>query len=505
MWIIVSFDDEDAVEAVPAHWIKNNMCAWPKKDTKKHIQRRTIPNKFDFNYFKSRILKKGIGTLHEAREMVKLAEETSDLSNIENTKRKKKTTIKNVEPPQYIEKLQLHKNKQNDDLVSREDFDRSITFETSPKKQKTVTSYDFNQNLEHNYKEISTIENCKTQSLKSKLNMIGSRFSNEGHTNHQMSDCSPSKVKRTLFKPISTSIQENKSSSTTPESNHEISSIVYTSSSPFKVISQDNYQSLIPDVHEEIVLSDYNTKQLSNLSHRPSTSTKHNCNDDLKIKNMMPKPYSSTKFNNYIIKDHKRMNEVSPQSNLAITPRGTNSSDQHSDILNRILNVVLKIRYDVQSIQQKQMEMEQALTVAINQVNETKGSTHQNISTEAEDFYLMIPIMDEEQLFIFEEKLLEKSYKLCVVNELKRLQKKELNSTVRGLLKALFNDDVLKEYSYVGQKKKKIFCSLRSCAIVFETIRKMKNFQSSTNATIEDPIKKYIAGAGFRKSSKNID
>jgi len=33
----------------------------------------------------------------------------------------------------------------------------------------------------------------------------------------------------------------------------------------------------------------------------------------------------------------------------------------------------------------------------------------------------------------------------------------------------------------------------------------MKNFQSLSNATIEDPIKKYIAGAGFRKSSKNID
>jgi len=50
-------------------------------------------------------------------------------------------------------------------------------------------------------------------------------------------------------------LTENKSSSTTPESNHEISSIVNTSSSPFKVTSQDNYQSLIPDVHEEIVLS----------------------------------------------------------------------------------------------------------------------------------------------------------------------------------------------------------------------------------------------------------
>jgi len=50
---------------------------------------------------------------------------------------------------------------------------------------------------------------------------------------------------------------------------------------------------------------------------------------------MMPKPYSSTKYNNI----HKSMNEVSPQNNLAITPRGTNSSDnKHSG---KILFVVL--------------------------------------------------------------------------------------------------------------------------------------------------------------------
>lgn len=64
MWTIVSFDDENTVEAVPAHRIKNNMCAWPKKETKKHLERRTIPNKFDFNYYKSRVLNKGIGSVY---------------------------------------------------------------------------------------------------------------------------------------------------------------------------------------------------------------------------------------------------------------------------------------------------------------------------------------------------------------------------------------------------------------------------------------------------------
>jgi hypothetical protein len=70
MWRIISFDYENSVEAVPSHLMKNNMCAWPKKDVKKHIQRRTNPNKFDFNYFKSRILKKGIGKYFINRKIV---------------------------------------------------------------------------------------------------------------------------------------------------------------------------------------------------------------------------------------------------------------------------------------------------------------------------------------------------------------------------------------------------------------------------------------------------
>jgi len=61
MWTVVHFIKEDAVEAVPSHWIKKGMCEWPKKDIKKHIYQKTIVNKFDFNYFPARILKKGIG------------------------------------------------------------------------------------------------------------------------------------------------------------------------------------------------------------------------------------------------------------------------------------------------------------------------------------------------------------------------------------------------------------------------------------------------------------
>lgn len=35
------------------------------------------------------------------------------------------------------------------------------------------------------------------------------------------------------------------------------------------------------------------------------------------------------------------------------------------------------------------------------------------------------------------------------------------------MLRKLFDDEILKEYSYVGQKKKRIFSSLKTCTVIF--------------------------------------
>lgn len=45
--------------------------------------------------------------------------------------------------------------------------------------------------------------------------------------------------------------------------------------------------------------------------------------------------------------------------------------------------------------------------------------------------------------------------------------KNSLTSTIRQMLRYIFDDEVLQLFSYVGQKKKKIFSSLASCAIIF--------------------------------------
>lgn len=61
MWNVVLFQNENTVAAVPSHWVKNSLCAWPKKDYKKYLERRVNPNKIEFDYYKTRVLKKDIG------------------------------------------------------------------------------------------------------------------------------------------------------------------------------------------------------------------------------------------------------------------------------------------------------------------------------------------------------------------------------------------------------------------------------------------------------------
>lgn len=56
--------------------------------------------------------------------------------------------------------------------------------------------------------------------------------------------------------------------------------------------------------------------------------------------------------------------------------------------------------------------------------------------------------------------------------ELSRLVRHTLPSTVRAILRFLFVDSLLSEYSYKGQKKKKVFSTLSSCSLIFGKIIK---------------------------------
>lgn len=53
------------------------------------------------------------------------------------------------------------------------------------------------------------------------------------------------------------------------------------------------------------------------------------------------------------------------------------------------------------------------------------------------------------------------------VCELSRLVRSTIQSTTRAILRYLFDDSFLQNYSYKGQKQKKVFSTLAICSVIF--------------------------------------
>jgi hypothetical protein len=61
IYSVVEFIEDHSLEAVPTNWIKKDICAWPITKNfstiRKLIERKCVPNKIEFIYFKAKVLK----------------------------------------------------------------------------------------------------------------------------------------------------------------------------------------------------------------------------------------------------------------------------------------------------------------------------------------------------------------------------------------------------------------------------------------------------------------
>lgn len=87
------------------------------------------------------------------------------------------------------------------------------------------------------------------------------------------------------------------------------------------------------------------------------------------------------------------------------------------DTVKRILNVVLKIRYDLETLAQKQHHMDETISVIFSKLQNSATSNTEQIITMSnqEDCDTLLPISNEEELIEFETKLLDKNFKTTVV------------------------------------------------------------------------------------------
>ncbi|KAL5241257.1 hypothetical protein ACI65C_008667 [Semiaphis heraclei] len=120
------------------------------------------------------------------------------------------------------------------------------------------------------------------------------------------------------------------------------------------------------------------------------------------------------------------------------------------------------------------------------------------------------PLTSFDELDGFEQMLLDDGYKLKVVKKQDTyllLKNYDINmlSMTREILAKLFHNDLLAQFSYVGQKGKKVFSVLNTCSLLFAAVRSVKNYKNCTDIDIIRPLKPYLANATARGKQKRKD
>ncbi|XP_060846472.1 uncharacterized protein LOC132926152, partial [Rhopalosiphum padi] len=162
-----------------------------------------------------------------------------------------------------------------------------------------------------------------------------------------------------------------------------------------------------------------------------------------KCKSLSPKP----KMSNAINFDEVEKIITTSSSPFKVT---VSNSIPHSnnDILTKINRTTLNTWYEIKGLVERIESLENALL--------NKGFKEVFNDDLENGLIFSLPLSNEEELEIFEKKLLDTAFNKKLISELSRLVRGTLPSTVRSIMRYMFKDQLLEQYSFKGQKKKKV-------------------------------------------------
>ncbi|CAI6370748.1 unnamed protein product [Macrosiphum euphorbiae] len=117
----------------------------------------------------------------------------------------------------------------------------------------------------------------------------------------------------------------------------------------------------------------------------------------------------------------------------------------------------------------------------------------------------MFPIENEEDLYIFENKIkLENGFRESLIIKLSVLtDSNDLGNSVRRVIGRMVKDDVLVKYSLFGFKKKQCFSSLLSYRLIIDAIRTNIKYKNIPEKDIDNCLGVWLSHAPFRLKKKN--
>ncbi|CAH1715849.1 unnamed protein product [Aphis gossypii] len=444
MWTIVCFIEEDCVEIVPAFWFKNGLCAWPKKNVKKNVNQRTNPNDIEFNYYKARALSKDIESLQVARSRLIRAEETSELSSYDfdkSTRRKrhqKHISSDDESECDYQMKSLNSKTKKKNDSKYRNSS--QFVLKDPPVFQ--------NNDVDINHKKTIEDDNYDKDNIPSSQQAYNITNETSDNTHSNIFDSCNSVLISPSGKWKVTTVNNEETDFISSRKKLDFDHTPFTTND----LKKDTLYSSTPSLKKCFSITgnaskphqtydDNNTKVSVQLSQSTLLSPLKTPSTNLGLK------YKTDQNSNKTKKQHQESNQIAGLI----------------DTVHQLIRTTSNLRFEIRELAKKMDTMDQRLNDTI--VN-TSSAVHENNDLSDESSW-DLPLTTIENLELFEEKLSDKLFRKKVINELSRYERSTIAETTRQITSKIFHNNLLSQFSYHGQKHKRVFSVLNSCSLIF--------------------------------------
>ncbi|XP_064462447.1 uncharacterized protein LOC135373097 [Ornithodoros turicata] len=120
------------------------------------------------------------------------------------------------------------------------------------------------------------------------------------------------------------------------------------------------------------------------------------------------------------------------------------------------------------------------------------------------NFLIKAAFTTSEALEEFDQSLNEEQ-QAQLVDELSHLGGTDVGQATRSILSYLLTGPAASEYSWLGQKGKKKFSTLKLPSLIFQAVRRNKKLATATKAEVETAIKSWLRHAKERCKSKEAE
>ncbi|KAL4084345.1 hypothetical protein QTP88_028168 [Uroleucon formosanum] len=438
------------------HWWKNGYSAWPNTSVKHSLlllQKRAIPNKFDFNFFIARIIhtKNPIKSYVDAKKRARKAQFTSELSSAEESQtnsRSNKYSRRSISPPVFSDTDDEYKNK----------------------------------SLENNHC------NCQPESIISKRKKFIKFDSQVLSDCENMNDRSQSKSQQYIKSghQVLSDIQFENYDSDEIIGNEDDSDID-------KTYEPSNHDKNEINTHLEIIQSPVGSWKVHSVSDDVIDS--QNLNDDQNKKQFKHKT--------------PEMNKV--KKRLFISTNSDVLETEYSNLNNKtgfvsfVKSSLTNLKYDLKLLSRSIDSLKtiiQSIKVNTSHISSI-NSEHNNIMDIQE---LIWPISNSTQLDVDEQLLTDTNIKKNEVRYSYILVGKSISESIRRMMSKMFEDSFLQQYSFTGFKGRSKFHGLNCCQLLFvfisDVLRNDKKFNATPDHEISTVAAKWLAQATNRVTKK---